>query len=211
MKRLKVSTVSFLVLVLLIEISLISRALFFPKIKAQVPQALITDSAKTDKSSISMATLYPLLVWKNIPSTDQNSIQNSSKDSMIYSNNEPLSVPISGKEYVATKKNLSTQDESTLYNNFKNFYDQQLTTTGWEQQIKYSNQQLTTIVADGITGNMWGYLKISNGTLGIFVLSRNITFLVGTSIEPPSCPCNVEYRVFISNPIPSSELEKATK
>jgi len=204
-KRIKIGFFSFLILVLLVEISLLTQALFYPQNKSL---SSISRTQTNDSTANSLAILYSQLIWKTVLPTDQNSILRYSKNSMVYSDSAPLPLSMKGQEFIAIKKSLSSDQESSLYKDFISFYDQKLSQTGWEQQIEYKNSSLSTIVTDGINGNTWGYLKISNDTLGVFILSRIVEFHGKAITQPPSCPCDVEYRIFISDPIPTSEIKK---
>lgn len=211
MKVFKVGFFSSLILVLLIEISLLIQALFYsqPKaittnsVQANVPDRL----AENTNNSFTVPPLFPQLEFTSVLLKDNNSLQNTLKSSMLYRNTEPTTTSFTGKEWVASQKNLLSQDVGGIYKKFSNYYETELIKNGWSQEVKYKNLKLQTLSAGGATGSTWGYLKIINDKIEIILLSDTINSK-GNNTEPPQCPCNVVYRVFVSDAIPTSEITK---
>lgn len=141
-------------------------------------------------------SLYPELAWAFSKGS-----KTQASDYRIYYSSQKLDGNISllGKEWVATKQNISEEELLKLESDFRNYYDRKLHKFGWNLDIKTNGFLLQTTNAGGPRGNIWGYVKGGKGLVWAFILQTTRTSMTG--IPPPSlgCPCNMEFRVFVSD------------
>lgn len=203
MRRLLIVINAFLFIFLCIEIIAIANALTTtPQAKKNTPETnkTITQQSPSPKQKITVGSLdapqfLSLLKWKDVDTNDKGSLYQDIKDSVLYYNlDTPISIP--GKELVATVNQKDT---------FETEYDTQLTKDGWSQSNKYNGHPLSTIAADGPTGSIWGYTKIVDGSLRAIIISRN-SISKTTGKVTTECPCSYEYRIFVSDIIPTSKI-----
>ncbi|PIR79721.1 MAG: hypothetical protein COU25_03855 [Candidatus Levybacteria bacterium CG10_big_fil_rev_8_21_14_0_10_35_13] len=119
---------------------------------------------------------------------------------LLYIDSEPLDASISGREwnYKATEIN----EVNSLRSGFDDYYAQETTRLGWNNSLEYKGVNIQALSADGPTGAIIGYLKISRDKIILIMLSVNTEYKGGRTDENLfSCPCNTEFNVFISDPL----------
>jgi hypothetical protein len=111
---------------------------------------------------------------------------------------------MNGKEWIASKSNLSRDSMNNLLKDFGSYYDNKLSAMGWDAYYEDKKYNFSPLAADGPGGSMWGYVKVKDGRLSEVLLA---TF---TPIEDfggmATCPCDVGFRVFVSEAVPLEEL-----
>lgn len=211
MKRVRAGFFTSLVIILLVEIALITQTLFYPQKTRRAflptPIANITPTS-TQKFYANNTTpelqLYPQFVWTKTSKSDKKAISNTA-GTLLYKNaGDPVNITFSGVEWSTVQKISNDKELGTVYTAFSKFYDTQLTSSGWKQKTEVASTPFESIATDGPTGSMWGYVKVENEKLQLVVLSEEIYSAKET--DPPTCPCTVTYRVFITNPTPTANL-----
>lgn len=204
MKWLLVAINACLFIVVCIEITAIANALSTsPQAKKNTPETNKTTvqqnpspTQKTVVDSLDAPQFLSLLDWKDVDTNVKGSLYQDIKNSVLYYNlDTPISIP--GREWVAIT---DTKGE------FETNYDDQLIKEGWSQNNKYNAHPLSTITADGPTGNIWGYSKIVDGNLRAIIISRG-SISKTTGKVTTGCPCNYEYRIFVSDIIPTNTIQ----
>ncbi len=104
-----------------------------------------------------------------------------------------------GKEWIAIKKNISKEEVYTISNDFRNAYDRELSKLGWLQYTKLGGFKLSPIEAGGPVGNVWGYIKVENGTIKAIIFSSRLPVSISGMGSTGKCPCDVTFRIFVSN------------
>lgn len=214
MKRVRAGFFTSLIIILLVEIALITQAVFYPKTKQQavsptpIPSFVPTATKKlTPNNSIPTLPLYPQFMWTKTSDADNKSIEKTSSTLLYKNAGEPTAIKFSGAEWNTVQKVLSNKELGTVDNAFAKYSDTQLKNSGWDQKTTIGTTTFDTIAADGTTGSIWGYVKVENENLQLIILSEEIEHTKAT--EPPTCPCTVTYRIFEANPIPKGDLLKS--
>lgn len=96
-----------------------------------------------------------------------------------------------GTEWVVKKSNVSEAEFKGFSKNFVNFAKTKLAELNFTNKAEYKDRPILILTKDSKGGNMPGYLKLSNGRIQVVLLSADK--------KGASCPCNVEFRVFLSN------------
>lgn len=207
MNKIKVGFFIFLILVLLIEIALLSQAIFYPPTKP----VLVSNIAPTQTPSAQPPYSPVGFEWREINTNDPKSLTKDLAKSLLYSKTGDLIAlsKVTGKEWMATKKFSTIELLNSV--NFKNNYVKILKDNGWSNEITVDGKPIMAIVADGPTGGTWGFGNVTDAKLNIIVIQdlTNFTDNKSSKNTPPfSCPCTTVYRVFISDAIPTSEILK---
>lgn len=203
MRHAWIGLITTLIVVVLIEVSLITKTLLpniFSINNDLAPQNILI---KTD-----MDVIPPLpsgFVWKEVSLTNHESIFYTDRDSLLYEKKGKVIISnLSGKEWTSIK-NINTKEELDNYN-FRNSYSVALQANGWTNTLNFHKMSLQAISADGPTGGIIGYLKSFGDELRIVILSQNVTIFNDKEF-PFGCPCTHTYRVFLSNPIRAEGLK----
>jgi len=200
-----------LIVILIIEVSMITIAYTTQKatnskLKSK-PNISMTSTSKppsptpsSSSNTLGAPQLPTSLNWNPVDQSDTNSIYNNNKGSFIYASHAE-DVDIKGSEWVSVQENESDSIKE---------YQSTLLKNGWSNYIRYNNRTIATVAADGPTGGVWGYLKVVDEKITVIAISLRTVSKNSTRTTYP-CPCNYEYRVFISTPVSISEALKATK
>jgi hypothetical protein len=80
--------------------------------------------------------------------------------------------------------------------------DKMMADNGWLVEIPYKGFWIAGIQADGPESSDWAYIKLENNKLSVVLFSYNTNYNGPEIPESPlNCPCDYEYRVFLSDPI----------
>ncbi|MDO8270001.1 MAG: hypothetical protein Q7T54_05040 [Candidatus Levybacteria bacterium] len=178
--------------------------------KLQSPTPSLTPS-----TSILPPEVAPYLPWRVVDSNDRESIQNSNKDTLLYTRfgNPIQNINIAGKEWISTIE-FNSDAERDKSQDFRDYYEKLLDKNGWGYDIKIDQTKtIKGVAADGPVGGIHGQLKTVGSSIQIVVFDYSIRSFVESKefISPISCPCKYEYKVFISDPIPLAEVLKNYK
>lgn len=184
-----------IVLLLLIFIPLIT---FILQKKSSKP---LESKSLQDEQQFVTPPFYPKLLWTP---ADNQELKKLLSDRMVYysSKNRDGNFSLSGKEWVATKQNISKEELYKLVSDLTNYYEDEFTKRGWIFSTKVNGFLLQPMAADGPGGGIWGYIKVENGILNAIVLQKKIPIsLFGPTVRSPDpCPCDITFRMFVSNP-----------
>lgn len=149
-------------------------------------------------------SLYPGLSW----TPRDKRLESQSSDYRLYYSSQKINgdVPLLGEEWVATKQNISEKELLKLESDFRNYYDREIRKFGWNLDIKTNGFLLQTTNAGGPRGDIWGYVKVDKGVVWVFILQT--TRISAAGVPPPSlgCPCNMEFRAFVSGALSLSDI-----
>ena len=98
---------------------------------------------------------------------------------------------LEGTEWVVKKNNVSDAEAAQFGKDFTSFAEVQLSRLGWVKEGEHKGAKVAPVAANGPTGSVWGYLKTDNGKIQVMILKSDK--------GKPTCPCNIEFRVFLSN------------
>jgi len=146
--------------------------------------------------------------WNFADSKDPNSMQNTQ---LLYLESNPLpGIKITGIEWISEHENITNEKLAEL-KDIETEYLKTLNELNWKQSIDIQNKQLSAISADGALGGITGNLKSDDKNLTVLVLDGQIIKSESSSNAAINCPCNYTMRIFMSNPIPLSELDRYLK
>ncbi len=174
--------------------------------KAYVPTALpvpmpanISSPTVAQIDSSFTPPFYPGLSWTV---DEKQKLGTDIKDRVIYysSKNTFGHFGMLGKEWVATKKNISKEEIYLLDHDFKSYYGVGLSKLGWLQDTKLNGFRLSPMVADGPTGSLWGYIKVENGIIKAIILESRLPVSISGIGATGQCPCDITFRMFVSKP-----------
>lgn len=96
-----------------------------------------------------------------------------------------------------------TVDEYGEEEDLNNYYEYELGRLGWKGQVENDNVQFSGGDADGPTGSVRGYVKIDDGYIQNIKVSKELLgpWNNAGEIPQPDCPCEIEYRIFVSEPV----------
>lgn len=107
----------------------------------------------------------------------------------LYYDNKPIG--LEGTEWVVTKNNLSDKEYASSIKDFETFTNIQLQKLDWVTEKTIDGHKFSVLSASDPTSNVSGYLKIMNGKIQVILLQ--------TQRDKLQCPCNLEFRIFLSN------------
>lgn len=132
--------------------------------------------------------------WTKTEPNDQDSIYNTNREEIIFADDKGIT--IAGEEW----ETISSDKTSDL-----DEYQDTLQKAGWQNSIDHNGYNLSAVAADGPTGGVWGYMKVANENIRVIIVSlRTISKTTGKTVYP--CPCDYEYRVFVSEIVPIKKL-----
>lgn len=148
--------------------------------------------------------LYPEFAWKE---TDPTIPLNGP---ILYIDYEPIDTSFPGKEWQYNIKTVNSFEElHTLRLGFDNHYGQEINRLGWDNRVEYKGKKVQVLVADGPSGGSIGYAKIVGDKMRVIMLEDNTAYRGKSTNERPfSCPCDIDFTVFVSDIFSTSELEK---
>lgn len=202
MRQAWIGLITTLLIVVLIEVSLITKTLapnIFPLQNKSIQQNPQTNSTSN------IPELPAEFTWKAESLSDHDSIFYTNRNFLLNEKTGNISISnLSGKEWVS-KKNVNSKKEIDNYE-FKNSYSKTLLVSGWTNNLIFHNMSLQGIAADGPTGGIIGFLKTNGNELQIIILSQQVTNFNNTEFAY-GCPCTLTSRVFLSNPISAENLK----
>jgi hypothetical protein len=149
--------------------------------------------------------LYPEFEWKKNGKTTY-------EDNILYDSThfEDIEYKPTGEEWVFGKENIEEPDEVFEFSqSFTNYYTDELTETGWDYYVNLGNRKVSGLMADGVGGGVVTYLKQSGNNMRSIVLETYTTYRGKATEEVPfSCPCDVEFQVFISDIFSTTDIER---
>lgn len=191
----------FLSVFLILTILIISAVLYW-----RLTNSSSTASVPKDSGSLlnDIPPLFPQVSWEEFIETQENKLLG---EYGLYSQGEIFgSIRMNGQEWTASKGNLDRGSMDKLLASFRSYYDNELTKLGWITYHEDGTYNFSPSAADGPGGSIWGYVKVKDGKIRE-VLLQNITPIEdfgGRAV----CPCNVTFRVFVSEEVLLEELIK---
>lgn len=157
---------------------------------------------------LTASSIYSGLQWGEVTENDPDSLLNDHP--FLYdSQGNGINLHLSGKEWVAKEKNISKGDK--VYE-FSKSSDNLLEKLNWSRTIQLSNGKINVISGDRPGASIWGYAKITGKQVQIVLLNFVVDYNGASTNESFfNCPCNNEYRIFVSDPISIETLIKSTK
>ncbi|MEK7160142.1 MAG: hypothetical protein AAB702_01540 [Patescibacteria group bacterium] len=110
------------------------------------------------------------------------------KGGVLYSDK---SFDLTGTEWIVKKDNVSEEEFQKFKKDFKTFAEIQLFKLDWKTKAEVNGKELTPAVKNTFLSNTWGYIKVSEG--------KYQALLLKSQKNKTNCPCNIEFRVFLSN------------
>mgnify|MGYP001571233576 FL=1 len=160
---------------------------------------LVNPSLTTD-----VPPLFPQVSWEEFKESKG---YKSLGEQGLYSQGDVYgSIRMNGQEWIASKKNLDRDSMRKLLVGFREYYDKELTELGWSTSYEDELYDFSPVAAGGPGGSIWGYVKVEDSKL------REIVLQEITPIEDfggmAACPCDVAFRVFVSEAVSLEELIK---
>ncbi|GEM_PF-5517541 len=156
---------------------------------------------RTSEEKPFIPPLYPELSWV---SSEKQELRLLLGDSMVYysSRTHSGSFGVVGKEWEATRQNISKEELYKVDGDFTKYYNDELTKHGWVFSTRTNGFLLQPMATDGPGGGIWGYTKVENGTLYAIILQKKkpISLFTPPVGSPDPCPCDITFRIFVSNP-----------
>ncbi|TSC70251.1 MAG: hypothetical protein CEO12_455 [Parcubacteria group bacterium Gr01-1014_46] len=154
--------------------------------------------------------LYPKLNWQKTVSVDGSSYG-------IFLDNYDYIKDVSGSKSnnvtIPVEVWVATTTEK-IYSEFSKYYSDLLRQPGWNDgriQIPSKSLTILPLTADGPLGSAWGYVNISSTTFRVIGLSYQLVkyIQISNNDEPieGECPCEFEYRVFVSDDVDINTLD----
>ena len=148
--------------------------------------------------------LYPEFEWEEFIESEFNK---SLSESALYSQKGNWgSIRMNGEEWTASKDNLDRDSMEVLLTGFDEYYNSELTQRGWSNIYEDEQYNLVPLSADGPGGSIWGYIKVNDGKLRVILLEK-FTPIEGFG-GVATCPCDIGFRVFVSDVESIEELVK---
>ena len=98
---------------------------------------------------------------------------------------------ITGTEWLVKKDEVPESEFTKFKKDFKTFAELQLFKQDWKTKEEVNGKELKPRVGKSILSDEWGYIKVSDGKYQVLLLKSEKNKTV--------CPCNIEFRVFLSN------------
>lgn len=187
---------------------------FETKYKVQ-PSISPTPITYTYASTLDVPPLFPDLTWQEVEKKDSQINKNTmlyviSEDHQFYAS----AAALEGDEWYALKSNLSDTESYNLQKMLFDYYSNEFSNKNWDYQIQVPGYKLQAIVADGPVGSIWGYVGAKDGLYRLLVVDERFPRVEdrGWSAIPASCPCSINYRIFVTPELTLDEiLAKAVK
>ena len=165
----------------------------------------LVSQTKIQEEQSDLPKLYPELSWSLEVKPIPESIKSSA--GLLYgSYGEQINLVLDGNEWIAKKNNMEKNELYRLEENFNKYYDSYLLQNGWKTKIPVADFTLATLSADGPTGGIWGYLKEKNTSIQVIILNKKMLLKTPQTPLSLNCPCDVEFRIFVSNPIATETI-----
>ena len=134
---------------------------------------------------------------------DMNFVKGISKDtdlgkSAIYYDYNPHG--LTGTTWVFTKNVASESEYQSVIAKFNNYYNLLIHKNGWTNEVSLGNHLVQPIAADSPAGHVYGYLKHAESNIQEILLYNQKDSL--------NYPANVQFRVFLSDIKPLTEVIK---
>lgn len=176
-----------------------------PEIAISTTDNITKTPTKESEDNLEPPELYPEFEWEEILSTIPDI------GPLLYDDeSEELDLNISGKEWHYESLNINNSDErNVLVSGFDSYYEQEAARLGWNNIVEYNDVDIQVLAADGPKGGIMGYAKIEGDKIRLIVRSDNTKYKRdGVNQLPISCPCDIEFNVFVSEAISLGELIK---
>ncbi len=167
------------------------------------PYATITEfvpesESPQDNQQLTPPPFYPGLSWTV---DDKQELGTDIKDRVIHysSKNTFGYFGMTGKEWTATKRNISKEEIYAINKDFESYYDREVLKFGWLRDTEINGFSLSPMVADGPIGSIWGYIKVQNRKIEAIIFSWLPVSISGMG-STGKCPCDITFRIFVSNP-----------
>ncbi|QQG40483.1 MAG: hypothetical protein HYV37_02840 [Candidatus Levyibacteriota bacterium] len=172
------------------------------KTTATITEFVPVSESPQDNQQLTPPPFYPGLSWTLV---DKQELKKSIGDYKVHysSKNHDGNFSLSGKEWVGVKQKISQVELNKMEGDFTNYYNDKLTKLGWESSTETNGFLLQSIAADGPSGGIWGYVKVENETtLEAIILQKETPTSLFSPPEgdPDPCPCDITFRIFVSNP-----------
>lgn len=152
---------------------------------------------------------YSKVFWEKIPFDQQSDFGKYAI--YLYLGNIIIDPPeLCGQEWVARVGASTIEESNQIEDSFYQYYSSEFLKRGWNWKINVRGFEINGAAADGPTGGIWGYLKATKNELRTVVLSRDFS---GQRKAVPdddffefNCPCETEFRIFVSDIVSLDEL-----
>ncbi len=110
-------------------------------------------------------------------------------------------IPLSLSAWALRRENIGGEEYSRLSDLVGKFLDSEFTNKGWSPEIIVYGKSLQPLTADGPGGRIWGYIKKEDNRFQVVLIQEINTSQKGQPVSNPTqdCPCNIEFRVFLSD------------
>ena len=100
-------------------------------------------------------------------------------------------VDLKGDEWLAEKDGVSDTEFSSYVVSIAKLFNDKFKNLGWDSEQAVNGYKFQSISAGGGGGSINGYLKINNGKIQVVLLAYRK--------NTPTCPCELQFRIFVSN------------
>ena len=114
-------------------------------------------------------------------------------------------IPINGYEWNAVKTDITFEERNRLYESFHSTIDK-FEKLGWKRQLEYENNIFQGASADSPTGGIQGMFGYDNGKIRVVSWLTNTRYKTGEMPLNAGCPCDINFRYFLSDIVPIDEL-----
>lgn len=141
----------------------------------------------------------------NLPSSFMGfSVSKIESDSSIETNAlyyDYNSIPLSLSAWIARREDVGGEEYRKLSDLVRKFLDSEFINKSWSPEIIVYGKPLQPLTADGPGGRIWGYIKKENNKFQVVLIQEMNSSQKGQPVSNPTqdCPCNLEFRVFLSN------------
>lgn len=99
-------------------------------------------------------------------------------------------IDLEGDEWLVKKNEVSENEFTKFKEDFKTFAESQLFKLGWETKEYVGGKELMPVIKNSALSNTWGFVKVYKREYQVLLLRAEK--------DKSTCPCNVQFRVFLS-------------
>lgn len=143
--------------------------------------------------------------WSVSGPLDKKALSSDKERFLLYISGNTLAKNlITGSEWVSMQKYKTNEERLLTKNRFDNYFSQTLSAEGWIDKLNLDQFSIQTLKASNPLEDVWGYVKQLDESVKYIVISEQVDAKV-TELGI-TCPCTVEYRIFLGDPIPLSKI-----
>jgi hypothetical protein len=172
------------------------------------PTSLVSQNSELENdNTFEVPELYPEVDWNEF--TQSENEKSLGQNALYFEKGIYEPIEMGGQEWIASMENLSNEEMHNLISNFNQYYQTELERRSWSNKYEDEHYGFIPIAADGTMGSIWGYLKAKNGKIRVIALEHR---------QPPEsasnslkCPCDVKFKVFVSEIESMEDLAEGIK